>query len=234
MVSGDIQQLWATALHTKGLTRRRAGREQMTRLAVIPIVAMLLAGCAQAAAPSGPIPASSLDVAIASPLASVVPTSEPPATPPSSEPCPISDTLTVHELLAVDPSCFGDRPLTVVGWAAPPPIFGVLPPGIAPRWLWWVATTEFVVWDHSRGSLSDLACSQGQCPPYLLLHTAPGTAINLAGWKNGVRLLGHFNDPAAETCHYVYPPDWTESPQPDSQARAFCRSAFVVTAIAAS
>ena len=217
----------------------------MTRLALVAFAALIVAGCAQPAArPSEPTITSTPAVALASPSgltsptiesspsASVVETAEASAPPTSPAPCPPSDRLRVAVLLAANPSCFGDRALIVIGWAAKPPIFGVLPPAIAPRWLWSWATTEFVVWDHSRGSESDLACSQGQCPPYFFLYSAPGTSIDLTGWKGWVRLSGHLNDPAAETCHYVYPPGWTETPFPDGDARAQCRSAFVVTAIA--
>jgi hypothetical protein len=40
--------------------------------------------------------------------------------------------------------------------------------------------------------------------------------------------MGHVNDPRAETCHYVYPEDWTEGPYPDAEAVEACRVGFVI------
>lgn len=142
--------------------------------------------------------------------------------------CTTSSAVRVADFLTNHTSSTSGADACIVGWAAGPPIFGVLPPGIAPQWLWTIGGS-FVVWDHSRGPLSDLECSEGKCPPFLMLHVVPGVRLSdRAGW---VLLTGHLNDPAAASCHYVYPSDWSESPLPDSQAVAQCAAAFVITAI---
>jgi hypothetical protein len=114
-----------------------------------------------------------------------------------------------------------------------PPIVGILPPGIQPQWLWY-GVRSVVIWDRPRGGLSDLACNQGQCPPYLFLFLTPGSSVSVDRVTGWVGVTGHRDDPAAATCHYVYPPGWTEPPLPDQDARDLCRSAFVLTSIKAS
>jgi len=141
--------------------------------------------------------------------------------------------MRVADFLTADLSCFGARDVKVAGWADVPPIFGVLPPAIQPQWLWF-GVTSVVIWDRPRGSLSDLACSQGQCPPYLFLNIAPGSSVSVDRVTGWVVVTGHRDDPVADTCHYVYPPGWTEAPFPDQEARDLCRTAFVLISIKAS
>lgn len=205
------------------------------------VSAVLVTGCGGSAgdspAPSraaspGPGPTSPIPTAASpSPLTTQTPLpSATAAVPLGGVPsgCTTSSAIGVADFLTSATSSTSGADACVVGWAAAPPIFGVLPPGIQPQWLWTIGG-PFVVWDHSRGPLSDLECSEGKCPPFLMLHVAPGVRLSdRVGW---VLLTGHLNDPAAASCHYVYPSDWSESPLPDSQAVALCVAAFVITGI---
>ena len=222
---------------------------------------LLLAGCAAPAGQSGPPsptpgqagpPSPTLPAApsaafeptavatAAATVAFVTPSPRPPSAPAPSATaalppigsvpasCTNASAIRVTAFVASQATSTSGADVCLVGWAAPPPIFDGGLPAIEPRWLWW-SGQPIVVWDHSRGTLSDLECSQGKCPPYLLLYVQPGSRVAaVEGW---VLVTGHVNDPAAATCHYVYPPDWTDSPQPDAQAVSQCNASFVITGI---
>jgi hypothetical protein len=217
----------------------------VTSTRAIAIVAFLVAACSAAQGeptliPPGPTTAASIATVEPSPVETAmltaapttVPTPTPSPTPAEAEStgCPTTAPVRVASLLAADLDCFGASEITVIGWADAPPIFGVLPPAIHPMWLWW-GVISVVVWDRPRGGLSDLACSQGECPPWMVLHLPPDSTVSLDHVSGWVVVGGHRDDPLAEKCHYSYPPGSTESPLPDSDARAVCRESFVVTSV---
>jgi hypothetical protein len=61
---------------------------------------------------------------------------------------------------------------------------------------------------------------------------APGSTLDVGDPGRWVIAIGHLDDPAAETCHWVWPDDWEVDPTyDDADAVAICRRAFVLEAL---
>jgi hypothetical protein len=212
----------------RGPGERRGSLASLCSLALF----VALAGCGQAG-PSAHTSAGTSALPMSTPPSTAAGrTADPPSSLPASpDPCPSSSPLRVSELTEADLSCFGSNDVAVLGWVAKPPIFGVLPPGIQPKWLWWGVIVS-VLWDHPRDGLTDLECSQGNCPAYAVMHVPPGSNLTLGRNGRWVLVRGHRSDPLAEKCRYAYPPDWgNQDRAPDEQARQTCRESFVMTSI---
>ncbi|MBI3751288.1 MAG: hypothetical protein HY263_06480 [Chloroflexi bacterium] len=154
---------------------------------------------------------------------------DPPRLCPSSPP---TEPLSVRDFLALDPTCLGTATLTVVGWAAAPPAFGVLPPVIEPGWLaYWNAGAFAALWE---GMPDDSSECGGRACAWMFVHIAPGSTLTFTTIGRWMRVTGHVNDPIAETCHWVLPPDM--SPEDaleyqDASAQAQCREQLVVESL---
>jgi hypothetical protein len=214
---------------------------------------LALAGCAQAAAPtatssetlktSAPSPSlapapSATPQTSAEPVTSPEPTVEPsdeaePTVEPTVEPiptyppCPGSNLIRVRRYLRSDPTCFDGQSIAILAWLGPPPIFGVLPPGIEPRWLYFPENWDWVtLWNEKPASTGCLMGSPGCIWMNFVIDPAAGLVVK--GPARWVMATGHRNDPAAEQCHWTYPPDWTQERYDDADAVAICREAFVL------
>ena len=145
--------------------------------------------------------------------------------------CPPAGTLRVADFFAFDPACFAGRDVTVVGWWDKPPAIGLLPPGIEPAWIGDLPSGPSVLWQIPPAMSADQACTASDCT-WLGVAVDPASSLTLptSGWS---RITGHRDDPAAETCRWMYPAGTPDSErQPDSWARQHCRSAFVITSVA--
>jgi hypothetical protein len=159
------------------------------------------------------------------------------ATPPASAlpVCPTASPMRVTEYMNADAACFGSREVSVIGWQGQPPILGAEPPTIEPSWLY--AFSPSVLWQKPpRFDQSDSgqSCTVDDCH-FFFVQIEPGSGLTFAATGRWVVISGHRQDPAAETCRWVYPPDWgTANLRPDVEARQQCRSAFVLTSITAA
>jgi hypothetical protein len=78
----------------------------------------------------------------------------------------------------------------------------------------------------------DQSCEvEGRGCAWFFLHVDPAAGPVFEPRPRWIIATGHVDDPAAETCHYVYPEDWTEGRADDANAIATCRAQFVLVAI---
>lgn len=229
------------------------------RIGGLLLAAMVVSGCIESQATTGPSASASPTVeasptpaptasAVASQEPTPLPTAEPTVEPtiepePTEVPCPTARLLSVREFVEAPWQCFAGHDVRIKGWLDEPPAFGVLPPVIKPLWLAYpeggqtcdepdedcfyaVALWQDVPLDP------DHVCSGDE--PYcgfLFPHSAPGTGLHFLPLEHWVILTGHTDDPAAERCHWEYPPDAEQGSLDDAEAVEHCRAEFVVTEI---
>jgi hypothetical protein len=207
----------------------------------LALVAMLVAGCAAGAPTSSPWTLYS-----PAPLATPVPTPSPALAPtpvpsPSDEPvaedtppppvCP--DFLPpmpvrIADFVSIDPACFLSTRIVMVGYVSASPALGWEAPGVEPGWMIY-PSTPMAVWQEKP---IDYGCGSAPDCPWIFVHFPPGSSLTLGTRGRWVKLTGHVNDPAAASCHYVYPPDWDATELlPDSDAQRWCSEGFVVEKI---
>jgi hypothetical protein len=144
--------------------------------------------------------------------------------------CPRDAVLRVAQFQDADPACFGSADVTLVGWEASPPAIGLMPPGIEPGWLWGLRMSALWGGEQIPGS-EDCVDDAASCA-WMFAYPEPQSGATFATNDRWVEIIGHLDDPAAEMCHYVYPPDWGTQPRNDDiTARQTCRQSFVVTSL---
>jgi hypothetical protein len=160
------------------------------------------------------------------------------ATPPASAlpTCPTASPMRVTEYMNADPVCFGSQEVSVIGWQDLPPILGSEEPSITPTWLWFFSKS--VLWQKPPGfdqSGGGQSCTVDDCHFFFVqIRPDSGLTFNPTGGR-WVALTGHRQDPASETCKWVYPADWgTSTRLPDLLARQHCRGTFVLTSVSAA
>lgn len=190
------------------------------------LVALAASGCLGAAAPSArPSATPTIATSTAGPPSASNPT-------PSAGPTSCPPPATVDVLGGWSPDwpladvvrCVGSRPLTVVGYFAPPWGIGGTGNGLAPVWLADWAGLPSVLWLRPRPTTGCISATD--CIWMFVFAPEPG-ALPLAP-DRWVTVTGHFDDPAAPTCHWVGPEG---SKITASQAATTCREHFVVTAV---
>jgi hypothetical protein len=212
----------------------------MRHRASLMVVLLLSAGCAAGVGPSAPISAPPSAIPSAAESSSPVPPSPTasPTQPPTASPassttaaCPTGSPLSVAAYVTAweaeweeGAACFGNREVALLGWADAPPAIELSPPGIAPSWLWFPRDYA-ALWDQPGCEEMEDGC------PFLLVHINPESGLQWYTDGRWVLVTGHTGDPLAESCHYVYPSDWTGELSPDSDAQATCRSSFVLTSV---
>jgi hypothetical protein len=163
----------------------------------------------------------------ASPRATPLPSG--PARTPSAE-CinPPPDLLTLVN--QIDPAaCYGETPITVEA-----EVVGLGAIDCAPMEPAWMACGELValqpIGAQAGASGIVLAATTGpNAPPQLFAAIHPETALESSDiMGRPLRITGHFDDPAAQTCRQTEPVfDETTPPPPDISG---CRNLFVLTA----
>jgi hypothetical protein len=147
----------------------------------------------------------------------------------------------VREFAEASWQCFADRDVRVKGWLDGPPPLGFEGPATYPRWLAYPesgpcdppeegCSVTIAMWQDVPLD-ADRICSDADAYCSLFFpHSAPGTGLHFLPLRRWVILTGHTDDPAAQRCHYEYPPG--EDPVfDDAQAVEHCRTQFVVTEI---
>ena len=116
-------------------------------------------------------------------------------------------------------ACFGDAPLTFdASWAGG----GVADCPMAPEPAW-LACSAF--------SLRLVGETRKVGAPTLFVAVDPSTSP-LPEVATDVRVTGHFDDPAAQTCHETVLGGGAESLAPAADTIEGCRDAFVITSVA--
>jgi hypothetical protein len=154
------------------------------------------------------------------------------AQPPAAELafCPTRSPLTVTDFVDADPACFLGRDVQLVGWADKPIATGVELPAIEPGWLaYWLPAPISTMWSEPPVG-EDPECATDVCG-WIFIHIVPGSGVTFATTPGWVLVTGHLNDPLAETCHWVYPPDMDIGNVEDNSARRQCRASLVLTSV---
>ncbi|HEX7473007.1 MAG TPA: hypothetical protein VF323_07975 [Candidatus Limnocylindrales bacterium] len=127
-------------------------------------------------------------------------------------------------IVALDPrtrlNCFGRSALTFVATISKPILDCGVGPRIAPAWF--CLPGVFLAVPN--------AGPDGFMPP-LDVYWNPASGLTAARFAAGrtVRITGHFDDPAAATCHVTSSPKG-QSPEPHAAVVLACREAFIVIA----
>jgi hypothetical protein len=190
----------------------------MARFGLLLASVLVIAGCG-AASPS---------TRGASPPAGPTPSIVPTPTPVPVGTCPRDSPMTVKQFVDADRSCAIGTDVAIRGWLDAPPAIGFEPPGIEPSWLNWFGGLSFI---YESGPLdADGSCQTaggGACAAFVW-SINPVSGLELSGPPRWLIVRGHFDDPAARTCRYVYPEDWTAERWDDAQAVETCRERFVI------
>ena len=150
--------------------------------------------------------------------------------------CPTDPILTVFALRA-DPACFHGKALRVVGWLDKLPAIDFDGPAIAPGWLNFPTATLPALWSVKPLVQDGLpACStdaDGSLPDcdWNMAFVNPASGLSLGKTPRWVILTGHFDDTAAETCHYTTGGPFGGGIPPAVYARQACRAEFVVSGV---
>ena len=187
------------------------------RKVTLAVAALAMAACAAA-------PGSSSTATGDDPLPS-----EPARTPSAECINPPPDLLTL--LNQTDPvACYGDAPITVEAEVVS--IGAIDCAAVEPAWFGcgaWVALQPIVVGVRTTGFV--LAATTGPAaPPSMFAAIHPETAVSsvdLLGER--LRVTGHFDDPAAQTCVETQAPFGGPGTPPELVI-TYCRSLFVLTA----
>jgi hypothetical protein len=199
-------------------------------LTVLVVAALLLIGCSVAAPSASPAPLSAGDGALGSPTLPIASSSPGPSaatqSPPTS-PMPSGCSNPPPDLAAIvvlDPAtqlaCFGGSTLTFQATVLKPiSDCGVGPP-IAPAWFCLPGIFLAV-----PGASPDIGL------PPLAAYWDPSSRLTPASFPadGTVQIAGHFDDPAARTCHLTSGSG--ASPEPAAEVVLICRETFVVTAV---
>jgi hypothetical protein len=212
----------------------------MTRFALVLGCALLLAACfagnpQASGTPGAPSPAvltAAPTTAAATP--SVAPTAAPTVQPtptdvPGSGLCPTDSPLTPLQLVETASACFGRAQIQVRGWLDGPPSIGFEPPTIKPTWLYYPVPQAWTIWEQQPAGQDDCSVGDRQCA-WFFPHINPTSGLTLDGPPRWLILTGHFDDPAAVRCHWVYPDDTPPQDRTadDADAVALCRGGFIV------
>ena len=136
--------------------------------------------------------------------------------------------MTVRQFVEADPSCAIGTDVEIRGWLDAPAGFGLGPPGIQPSWLNWLGGLSVIYENGPVGPDGDCRMAGGRVCAQFFWSIDPASGLELTGPPRWLIVRGHLDDPAAQTCRYVYPEDWTEVRADDAEAVATCRQRFVI------
>ena len=124
-------------------------------------------------------------------------------------------------------ACVGSREITVVGYLAPGWGIGGIPNRLAPAWLGEWSGLPSVLW---LGPHPAAGCFAADDCVWMFIFAPDAATLPLTP-DRWVMVTGHFDDPAATSCHWVGPAAVSD-PLTAAKAVAVCRQHFVVAAIA--
>jgi hypothetical protein len=130
---------------------------------------------------------------------------------------PPPDIATLSE--QADPvACYGNAPLTIDAYLTGPGVVDWMVM-IEPAWLG----------NASAGSLQLVGETRKVGAPFVLVAVDPASGVSFdEHFDSNVRITGHYDDPAAQTCQETGRA-FGETPGPPGEAIELCRRTFVVT-----
>jgi hypothetical protein len=195
------------------------------RLGWFVLFALIAAACAGGtpSSPASPPPSSAVATspspAAPSPSSAVVTSPGPPT--------PVPTPMTVREYVSMTPVPNDASAVAIRGWLDRLPSIGWEAPYIEPAWLAYPPDHPNVaLWQ--RGPGGDAMCGGASDCAFLVLHLAPDSTIKLGADARWVDVVGHRNDPEAETCHYVFGEPWPGPTPANTSAVEHCLEQFVV------
>lgn len=163
---------------------------------------------------------------VGTPSSSATPSAVPTASLPAGCVNPPTDITTLIDLQSTGPldpagdpvACYGNAPLTFdATWLGG----GVADCPAAPEPAW-LACSAF--------SLQPVGDTRTVGAPQLYVAVDPSVSVSISEPYAQVRVTGHFDDPAAQTCAITQPIPG-ESPEPVADRIERCRSTFVITEV---
>ena len=116
-------------------------------------------------------------------------------------------------------ACYGNAPLTLDAY--PVAVSVDCPVSGEPAWLW-----------CPSGELELVGETRKVGAPFLLVAVDPASGASLSGHFNtNVRITGHYDDPAAQTCRETGRVAALGTPEPAALTVEGCRRRFVVTQV---
>jgi hypothetical protein len=209
---------------------QRTGLVMLRPIGIVVAAALVVAACQSSAslAPTSPgsptPPAASL---AAAPSASPPPIVQSPA-PSASGPAPsgcVNPPPDLATIVALDPAarlaCFGGSSLTFAAIVSKAISDCGVGPRVEPGWFCLPGVFLAV---PNPSAIADL--------PPLDVYWNPTSGLKPATFVAGasVKVTGHFDDPAASTCHITEVPSGQSPPAPDQVVLA-CRETFIVSAV---
>jgi hypothetical protein len=230
------------------------------RIGGLLLAALVVSGCIEPQATTGPSASASpttveasptpapTSAAVASPEPTSLPTAEPTVEPtiepePTEMPCPTARLLNVREFVGAPWRCFAGEDVRIKGWLDTPPASGYEgPAAIYPLWLAYPesgpcnppaddCSLTVAIWQDVPLDPDHICSDEEPSCSLFFPHSAPGTGLHFLPLEHWVILTGHTDDPAAERCHWEYGPDVEPGTLDDADAVARCRAQFVVTEI---
>ena len=196
-------------------------------LRAIAMVLIVLAGaaCGTGTQSATPTPSAAIPSTTPIPSATLIPSATPPGPTPVPAQTPAADCVNPPPDIAAlsdqtDPvACYGNAPLTLDAY----PIGAAVdcPVSVEPAWLW-----------CPSGDLRLVGETRKVGAPDLLVTVDPASGASLSGHFNtNVRITGHYDDPAAQTCRETGRVAGMGTPEPAAVTVERCRRTFVVTQV---
>lgn len=200
----------------------------LTRVAALTVVIALAAFVGLQFANLGPDVGAPSPSPSPSEVSTPTPSATPSAVPSASLPpgCvnPPTDITTLYDQ-RTDPAgdvvaCYGNAPLTLDAYVTGGGVVDC-PGSVEPAWLYC----------PDDGQLQLVGETRKLGAPFLLVVVDPASGVSLTEYLDtNVRVTGHFDDPAAQSCREIEPFPG-ESPRPAVGVIENCRITFVVTQV---
>jgi hypothetical protein len=216
-----------TAEHT---LRRRLGRgriaEKLARVRRGLLVACLVAGCS-AGTPTKQEPTPFINYASPAPIPSSTPrlSTTPPSPTPVLPQTPAAGCVNPPPNIAAlseqtDPvACYGNAPVTLDAHLIGPVQVDYVV-SVAPSWLGEPSTYLEMIGETSKNG------------PFMLVAIDPVLGVSVSkDYNTNVRITGHFDDTAAQTCREIGRVPGMGTPEPAAGTTEHCRGTFVVTRV---
>jgi hypothetical protein len=195
-------------------------KQHPPRAIAMVLVVLVGAACGTGTSSATPTPAAAIPSTIPIQSATLpVPTPVPAQTPAADCVNPPPDIAALSR--QVDPvGCYGNAPLTLDAY--PVAVSVDCPVSVEPAWL-----------GCPSGALELVGETRKVGAPSLLVAVDPVSGASMSGHFNtNVRITGHYDDPAAQTCRETGRVAALGTPEPAAVTVERCRRLFVVTQVA--
>ena len=196
-------------------------------LRAIAMVLIVLAGaaCGTGTPSATPTPSAAIPSTTPIPSATLIPSATPPGPTPVPAQTPAADCVNPPPDIAAlsvvaDPvACYGNAPLVLDAYLLVAQVDYVVT--VEPAWLGSPSTDLMLVGETRKVGAPDL-----------LVAVDPASGVSLGKFVDtNVRITGHYDDPAAQTCRETGRVTGMGTPEPAAGTIERCRRTFVVTQV---